>query len=416
MKFRQFLNEAESIESYEHSQESPVLHNFLWHLTSPTVVHSEFDGSQSHIKRLDEAETVDTAHPDPHHSSNIKAAGLQHEPQGNIFHHLRDGFSKAFPDNESPQETKKKAMEARKHFRKFMNERGGLSIKNTTNLLNQNGKTKLSTGAGVNTVGLSLAPHTSSGYKFNACPKASTECAKNCLGFTAGGNRQYPEAAFKAKLLRHQYLHEHPEHAARLISHEIGENEKWADKNGYKSGVRLNVTQDLPWEHLMPKKFFERHGNSQFYDYTKVHGRLKNQDMPKNYTLALSHTGGNHEESNDKHVIDALDRGHVVAMVHQKSKITPTHIEDVKTGKRYPIVNGDEDDNVYDRHANAGIPKTQGVVSGLKLKGVKNEAAGYFANKVDDDGIIRINKGVPAEHQNHQPMVTPAKRIDVKNV
>jgi hypothetical protein len=34
----------------------------------------------------------------------------------------------------------------------------------------------------------------------------------------------------------------------------------------------------------------------------------------------------------------------------------------------------------------------QGVVSGLKLKGVKNEDAGAFANKVDKDGIIRINK------------------------
>lgn len=417
----ELLNEENSVELHDLMHDNPVLHNFLWHLTSPTVVHHSFSGSKKdEDKQIKEEE-------DPFHTTNIRKKGLEHEPQGNIFHHLREGFAKAFPDGEDPKVTKAKAKEARVAFRKFMTERGGLSEKNTTNLLGQNGKTQLSTGAGVNTVGLSLAPHTSSGYKFNACPKASTECAKNCLGFTAGGNRQYPEASFKAKLLRHQFLHEHPEHAARLISHEIHENESWSAKNGFKSGVRLNVTQDLPWEHLMPKKFFDRHSSSQFYDYTKVHGRLKNKDMPANYSLALSHTGANHEESNDKHVIDALENGHVVAMVHQKGKVTPTHVEDAKTGKRYPIANGDDDDNVYDRHATAGVSKTQGVVSGLKLKGVKNEAAGHFANKVDDDGIIRINKGsenkAPKEKDlstivknftKDQPM--GGKKLDVKNI
>ena len=87
-----------------------------------------------------------------------------------------------------------------------------------------------------------------------------------------------------------------------------------------------------------------------------------------------------------------LNNGGGVAMVHQKSKVTPTHVEDVQTGKRWKIVNGDNDDNVFDRHKAAGIPKTEGVVSGLKLKGVHNEDAGHFANKVDPDGIIRINK------------------------
>ena len=125
--------------------------------------------------------------------------------------------------------------------------------------------------------------------------------------------------------------------------------------------------------------------------YTKIASRLKKK-LPSNYSLALSHTGTEHAESNDKHVIDALENGHVVAMVHQRSKVTPTHVEDVKTEKRYPVVNGDNDDNVYDRHRMAGIPKSQGVVSGLKLKGVSNKQAGFFANKVDPDGIIRINK------------------------
>jgi hypothetical protein len=318
---------------------------------------------------------------------------MENKPEGNLFGHMKSGFHAAFPEGESEQETETKGVAARKHFRKFMTERGGHSAKNSLQLTGENGKTRLSTGANVQTLGLSLAPHTSSGYKQNLCPKASSECRTNCLGFTAGGNKQYPVAAFRAKLLRTQYVAENPEHAARLMSREIGENEKWSDKNGYKSGFRANVLSDIPYEKMMPHKFFDRHKKTQFYDYTKVSARLKNpKDLPSNYSLALSHTGTGHPESNDKQVIEHLNRGGVVAMVHQKSKITPTHVEDVKTGKRYPLVNGDKDDNVYDRHKQAGVPASQGVVSGLKLKGVTNEAAGHFANPVDEDGIIRINK------------------------
>ena len=416
--FREYLEEAkkELLTPKEHTR----LYDFLHHLSSPTI--SEKD-------TLEEAHDVET----------VKQAGLDNKPEGNLFQHLKQGFHDAFPEGETPEVTKQKAIESRQHFRTFMTERGGHAKKNTLQLTSENGKTVLSSGAGMQTIGLALAPHTSSGYKHNLCPKASKECAENCLGFTAGGNRQYPEASFRAKLLRTQYVAEHPEHAARLLSHEIGENERWTDENrsihnksggivGYhnikqdkvksskpkeeshasvetklksgeyesrkiNSGFRGNVTSDLPYEKLMPPAYFAKHKKTQFYDYTKVASRLKNpKDLPSNYTLALSHTGTGHIESNDKQAIEHLERGGVVAMVHQKSKIIPTHVEDVKTGKQYPVVNGDNDDNVYDRHRGAGIPKTQGVVSGLKLKGVSNAAAGSFANPVDDDGIIRINK------------------------
>lgn len=381
MRFKQFfLEDKKELDDY------PTLHNFMQHLVSGSHVPEHFDGDEESEDELEdelkEAKSV----------ADIKDVGIKTQPKGNVFQHLRTGFNAAFPKGESPDQTKRKALEARKHFRKFMSDRGGHADKNNLQILSQNGKTRLSSGVGVNTVGLSLAPHVSSGYKFNACPKASTECAKTCLGFTAGGNKQYPEASFRAKLLRHQYIHEYPEQAARLISHEITENEKWCAKNKMKSGVRLNVTSDLPFEHLMPQQFFDRHTESQFYDYTKIHGRLS-KDLPKNYSLALSHTGANHDESNDQSVVDALENGQVVAMVYQKGKVKPTHVLDVKTGKKYPVVDGDSDDNVYDRHKSAGVDKSQGVVSGLKLKGVKNEAAGNFANKVDDDGIIRINAG-----------------------
>jgi hypothetical protein len=69
---------------------------------------------------------------------------------------------------------------------------------------------------------------------------------------------------------------------------------------------------------------------------------------------------------------------------------------DHATGKKYPVVNGDDDDNTFDRHATAGLSEGKpghGVVSGLVLKGVKNEAAGHFANDVDQNGVAHINRG-----------------------
>lgn len=430
LTFKQFINEE-----YNNSQNN-VLMNFLHHLSSSTIAN---DHDPSLKKSLDEARSIE----------DIKQDGVNNQPSGNLFHHIKNGFHAAFPEGESPEQTTAKAKEAQKHFRNWMTERGGHAENNQMSLTGDNGKTRLSTGVGMATIGVSLAPHSSSGlHKFDVCPKASSECRKGCLGFTAGGNKQYPETAFRAKLLRTQYVAEHPENAARLMSHELKQHEDWTSNHktvhdhqgniiGYQhkqtgevtselpvkakdaagkkaeraanvqrikdgiaskeyktndiaSGFRGNVTSDLPLERLMPSKFFERHKNTQFYDYTKVAGRL-NKKLPENYSLALSHTGTGHAESNDKEVIKHLENGGVVAMVHQKSKVTPTHVEDVQTGRRWKIVDGDSDDNVFDRHRSAGIDKSEGVVSGLKLKGIKNEAAGHFANKVDDDGVIRIN-------------------------
>lgn len=384
LRFTQFISEAKHEGGDKHPLEGkhPFLYNFLFHLSSPTLSDDDGDDDMSESYLAEKVE----AHPVDH----ILKKGIESAPQANLYHHITKGFHAAFPEGESAKETKSKAMESRKHFRNFMTERGGHSAKNNLSLTSENGKTRLSTGEGVQTIGVALAPHHSSGYKSDLCPNATAECRKNCLGFTAGGNKQYPEASFRSKLLRTQYLAEHPEHFARLMSHEIGENEKWSEKHGYKPGFRGNVTSDIHYEKHMPKAFYDRHSKTQFYDYTKNAQRL-DKPLPKNYSLALSHTGTGHHESNDREAINALNNGHVVAMVHQKSKITPTHVEDVSTGKRWRIANGDTDDNVYDRRTPEEVKNKIGVVSGLKLKGVKNEAAGHFANKVDDDGIIRID-------------------------
>lgn len=402
--FESFL--AESMAVSDHPLiKNKCLHDFLFHLSSPsdptmykdTVKESKDD----HIFNLiSEDVDVEAA---AHKSMNLPKTraliqqGNKEIPDGanvhkTMGHKLRSTFETM--EKETPAESKAKLKESKAHFDAFAQSRG---YKSAPNMLKENGKTRKSKGEMVHTKGLSLAPHATNGlHKFDVCPKASKECRANCLGTEAGGNRQYPDAALSSKVLRTHYLALHPEHAARIIDNEIGNHVKSATKNGYKPGIRMNVTSDLSWEHHAPQ-LFKRHPGAQFYDYTKIPNRVGHPKQPENYHLSLSHTGTGHAESNDKHVIDKLEKGHVVATVYHRGKgvPTPTHIEDVKSGRRYPIVNGDHDDNTFDRHEAAGRVQGKsghGVVSGLHLKGVKNEAAGHFANKVDPDGIIRINK------------------------
>jgi hypothetical protein len=400
--FKQYLNES-AIHDLQGMAESDVpgvpktLHDFLFHLSSPSDPY----GKSSHINESSEV-TEEVKRIEIHHGRNTPKADAMIEKgnsliphDANIHKRIHEGFRKAFQEmgKENEKESKNKLKESHKVLHDFVKSYG---MKTRPELLGENGKTKKSSGEGVHTKGLALAPHTTNGLKnFDVCPRASSECRKNCLGTEAGGNKQYPDTALSSKVWKTHFLAMHPEHAARILDHEVGNHAKKAEKKGYKPGVRLNVTSDIAWEHHAPE-LFHRHPNVQFYDYTKMHNRVGHKNLPKNYHLTLSHTGANHAESNDKHVADTLAKGHVAAMVYHRGKgtPTPTHAEDVKTGKRYPIVNGDHDDNTFDRHVVAG--KTEGhpghgVVSGLKLKGVSNEAAGHFANKVDKDGIIRFN-------------------------
>lgn len=110
MRFKEYVkeNEGTGIEKY------PVLWNFMQHLVSGSHVPEDFSGdASSNLK--EEARSIE----------DIKKDGVEAQPTGNVFHHLKEGFAKAFPEGEDEKTTKKKAIEARKIFRKFMTERGG---------------------------------------------------------------------------------------------------------------------------------------------------------------------------------------------------------------------------------------------------------------------------------------------------
>lgn len=416
--FKSFITEAKNNQEIMHNGMPENLYNFMFHLSSPSDPHHRYlneaaeyyDYIEEEERKRDylnmgsapkaktklkfDPETVAPSMNAPKTRALIDIA--QHDiPTDNVHKRISTGLRAATESmrTESPEESRAKLKESKAVLKGFLRSRNfkGGDLK----LMGQNAKTEKSSGEGVSTLGVSLAPHATSGlHGFDVCPAASSQCREDCLGLTAGNNRY--DSALAGKVWKTHFLAKHPEHFARILDNEIGQHAKKAKKEGMLPGVRLNVTSDIAWEKHAPH-LFERHPGVQFYDYTKMANRVGRRDNPPNYNLALSHTGTDHEESNDSKVADVLKRGHGVAMVYQRGKHipAPTHVEDVKSGARYPIVNGDNDDNIFDRHTQAGLSaggQGQGVVSGLKLKGVKNEKAGVFANKVDPDGIIRINK------------------------
>lgn len=389
-RFKNFIAEATEGPSHD------VLMGFLHHLSSPMG-----GDTYGHLYEATVYDAKDNQFANRKISKSLgiiaqgRKEGLDHKTYKDVY----KGFAQANHDlaHDDDETLASKGHEARKAYEHFAQSRG---FKKGGDLLINNGKTQKSSGEGVSTQGVSLAPHTTSGLaKMDVCPRASKECRANCLGTEAGGNRQFADSALSAKVLKTHFMIAHPHHYIHLLHQEITKHKAEAHADGMKPGVRLNVTSDIPYEKHVPA-LFHKHPDVQFYDYTKMHQRVMDQTQPHhptNYHLALSHTGTGHPESNDHHAAAALAAGHVVAMVYQRGKnaVKPTHVEDAKTGMRYPVANGDDDDNTFDRHESVGkraFRPGHGVASGLQLKGVTNESAGHFANKVDDDGVIRINK------------------------
>ena len=378
-------------------------HDFLFHLSSPV---DKTNNTLNEVAVLDVKKGIKPRLPSNMVKSQYMIDVSHEEGLGygeNLHKRIGRGMRSELEklQSESPQESRAKLKESKSILRDFARSRG-LIAGTAPKMLRGNMKTEKSSGEGVLTTGLNLAPHATSGLNdFDVCPKASNDCRTNCLGTTAGGNKQYPDTAMSSKILRTHFIAKHPEHAARIIDSEISAHTRKAKSLKMIPGVRLNITSDIAWEHHAPQ-LFSRHPGVQFYDYTKSPNRVMKHLDPKsghppNYHLSLSHTGTGHAESNDKDVSKVLEAGGVVASVFKRGggNNLPTHVMDHSTGKRYPVVNGDDDDNTFDRHATAGLKEGRaghGVISGLVLKGVKNESAGPFANEVHSDGTAKINK------------------------
>ena len=239
------------------------------------------------------------------------------------------------------------------------------------------------------TKSLTLTPSDASG-RINTCSCATQECRAACLNMTGRGPMSQT-----ARLNKTNFMLDNPHHFMGMLHDEIDAHENYASKRGKRAAVRLNMVSDIPYEKLHPE-VFDHHPNVQFYDYTKIHGRLMNPDgspkqLPKNYHVTLSSTGV-HKESNWKHVRQHLDNGGVAAMVFaipagrgdKAGGALPTHVHEEKTGKKYRVIDGDVHDHRHLDHAYNDARPGEGLIVGLRIKGGKKmlEKAGDFAVKV----------------------------------
>lgn len=260
------------------------------------------------------------------------------------------------------------------------------------------------------TIGLSLSPSTESG-RVNTCACASEECRAACLNKAGRGAMSSVQ---KARLERTNMLLDKPEHFMTVVHHEIDAHERAATKQGKKAAVRLNVVSDIPHEKLHPEVFSE-HPNVQFYDYTKIAGRVLNSDgtkkqLPANYHLTFSSTGIEGKESNWHHARQHLDNGGTVAMVFaarggRKGRAgdpLPSHVVDQATGKKYRVIDADTHDHRHLDKKYHGIPEEEGIIAGLRIKGGMPmlKKAGNFAVKMPDFKGSPVV--VPASHPANQ--------------
>lgn len=224
---------------------------------------------------------------------------------------------------------------------------------------------KLGKEGSVLNYGLSLSPERVSGV-VNLCPHSTPGCRGLCINVS--GNGYYPKIQ-SSRILKTQFLVDHPSEFLTLLSDEIGSAKALADKADVKLAVRLNVFSDVPWEKAVPW-LFTTHSDVVFYDYTKDASRLDDV-LPDNYSLTISAS----ERMKDSEIAVHLKQKRNVAIV---ADLIDKKVPDLWND--YPVINGD----LTDYRPNDEL----GSVVFLKPKGRARSAT-----KVPRGGFIRTSAG-----------------------
>jgi hypothetical protein len=185
------------------------------------------------------------------------------------------------------------------------------------------------------TYGLSLAPHTLSGY--NVCPKATKECSDSCLGKISG--RSKLTSVQQSRIKKTRLLVKEPEVFISQLLHELYKCNK---KHGFDNwAFRSNVVSDINWSLLIPEIYDFTKFN---YDYTKRMDifNAKNERLH----ITFSYSGYNTADC-----ISVLDRGGNVAVVcKNKQQVLDYGCFTFPNDNQYrlfPVVDGDIHDQRY---------------------------------------------------------------------
>lgn len=181
------------------------------------------------------------------------------------------------------------------------------------------------------------------------CAGASKECIAGCLVGT-GSNRQggldwegrkFGKGLridelyqFGIKVKYTQALYHNPVGFLRLVVDAIERKVRARSRQGIAVYIRLNVLSDVPWEELCPG-LFQHFRRVQFYDYTKVAGRI----TPPNYNLTFSFSG-----SNIPLCVSELESGTNVAVVFLNPKGMRKKPVPLRRFWDRPVLSGDKYD------------------------------------------------------------------------
>ena len=240
----------------------------------------------------------------------------------------------------------------------------------TTLLTSGNQKILKGEKLGYITKGIHLAPANLSGYE--VCQWRSKGCTMACLNTAGRGQMQRTQ---DSRIAKTKLFFEERFDFLTKLSKEIISSVKSASKKSMQAVFRPNLTSDIAWENIINEDgvtIFEKHGKTQFYDYTKSFKRMcaflgkpfiKGEKFPSNYHLTFSRS-----EHNDTKCEMALAMGGNVAVVFRNQL--------PKTWKGFEVVNGDETDLRF-------LDK-KGVVVGLIEKGLaKKDSTGFVQEGID---------------------------------
>ena len=196
----------------------------------------------------------------------------------------------------------------------------------------------------------------------NVCPN-SAHCREACLAGSGHARVEHlagKDNIYRARLLKTKLLYERPDIFYAMVEREIVTENELAMKKCFDFCVRLNATSDIDHSrYTFPTggNIFERHPDIQFYDYTKVPGRLGLASRYENVFLTLSYNG-----YNEAICTESMAQGFGVAVVFKGD------LPEEWMG--YSVINGDLFDMRFFDKTYYGIPKKMGYVVGLKYKPV----------------------------------------------
>lgn len=205
--------------------------------------------------------------------------------------------------------------------------------------------------------GLTLAPHTSSG--FNVCSMA-TNCTKLCVLETGRG--QMPNVK-DARIRKTRLLFENPSEFHRLLNLDFQTVARQSEREGFTPLFRLDVASDLGWF-----RYARDYPSFRFYGYTKVHSRFR-KPIPSN--MHLTYSWNELSVSRGVNPQTIFQAGHNIAVVvdtvygRGKRESDPLPETFTLEGVTSRMVDGD----VHDWR----IPETDGIGNfiGLRFKGSK---------------------------------------------